>query len=197
MTDEIFKYFKEASELIIRSADALSQPIAEGIHMMSKALNQGNKILVCGNGGSAADAQHFASELMGRFELERNPLPSIALTTDTSFLTAVSNDYDFEQIFARQVQGLGTPGDILLVFSTSGNSKNILKAVKVAQLNGLQVIALTGRDGGEIHKALRTIDCGICVPHSRTAHIQDVHGMIVHCLCQGIESNYLSRGKSS
>lgn len=185
--DFVFDYFKEASNLIIESSDRLGAPISEAIMMMAKALRSGNKILSCGNGGSASDAQHFAAELMGRFEVERGPLSAIALTTDTSFLTAVANDYAFDVVFTRQVKGLGRAGDVLLAISTSGNSTNVVLAVETAQQMRMPVIALTGAGGGELGKLIKPGDCLIQVPHLRTSHVQEVHGMIIHCLCQGID----------
>lgn len=187
MRDFIFEYFKEASSLIIESSDRLNTPISDAIGMISKALRSGNKILSCGNGGSASDAQHFAAELMGRFEVERGPLPAIALTTDTSFLTAVANDYDFDQVFTRQVKGLGRPGDVLLAISTSGNSRNVILAVETAQRLHMPVVVLSGAGGGELCKLMQDGDCIIQVPHLRTAHVQEVHALIIHCLCYGIE----------
>lgn len=188
MRDHIFDHFKEASDLIIQCADKLNAPIADAIEIMSSALMRGNKILSCGNGGSAADAQHFSSELMGRFERERNPFPSIALTTDTAFLTAVSNDYDFDVIFSRQIQALGQGGDVLLALSTSGNSRNVIAAVETAHQLGMYVVALIGREGGELGTILSTNDCQILVTHARTARIQEVHGLIIHCICDGIDN---------
>jgi D-sedoheptulose 7-phosphate isomerase len=187
MKDFIFEYFKEASNLIIESSDRLNSPISDAIRIISKALINGNKILSCGNGGSASDAQHFAAELMGRFEVERGPLPAIALTTDTSFLTAVANDYDFDHVFTRQVKGLGRPGDVLLAISTSGNSRNVILAVETAQRLQMPVVALSGAGGGELCKLMKDGDCIIQVPHLRTAHVQEVHALIIHCLCYGIE----------
>jgi len=189
MSDLVFSHFKESSDLIIQSADVLNAPIAEAIDLVSTALINGNKILACGNGGSAADAQHFAAELMGRFEMERNPFPAVSLTTDTSILTAVANDYDYDQVFARQVQGLGRRGDILLAITTSGNSDNVLSAVQTAQNMGMQIVALTGREGGELAHMIRASDCHICVPHDRTARIQEVHTLIIHCISEGVDLN--------
>lgn len=190
MSDLIFNHFKESADLIIKSADLLAAPIAEASELMIQAIARGNKILVCGNGGSAADAQHFAAELMGRFEKERNPLAAVSLTTDTSLLTAVANDYGYERAFARQVQGLGHSGDILFALSTSGNSMSILLAVKAAKALDMRIIALTGRGGGELSKMMGTADCHICIPHDRTARVQEVHGLIIHCLCAAIDQSF-------
>jgi D-sedoheptulose 7-phosphate isomerase len=165
----------------------LAQPISQAVDLMFTALSNGNKILACGNGGSAADAQHFAAELIGRFERERLPLPAIALTPDSSILTAVANDYSFNEIFSKQVQGLGQPGDVLLAISTSGNSANVLAAVEVALEREMRVVALTGKGGGKIGKLLSDADVNICVPHDRTARIQEIHLLTIHCLCDGID----------
>jgi D-sedoheptulose 7-phosphate isomerase len=144
-------------------------------------------VLACGNGGSAADAQHFAAEFVGRFERERPGLAAVALTTDTSILTAIGNDYDFNAIFAKQVQALGAPGDILLCFSTSGNSANVLAAIDAARAKEMTVIALTGRNGGKTRDLLTETDVHICVPHERTARIQEVHLLVLHCLCDAVD----------
>ena len=179
--------FEESAELKTRAASLLAQPISEAVELMFTALSNGNKILACGNGGSAADCQHFAAELVGRFERERLPLPAIALTTDTSILTAVGNDYSFNDIFTKQVQAFGQPGDVLLAISTSGNSANVLAAVEAALERDMRVVALTGKSGGKIGMALTDADVHICVPHDRTARIQEVHLLTIHCLCDGID----------
>lgn len=183
----ILGHFNESAELKIQAAAALAQPIADAAELMFAALSQGNKILACGNGGSAADCQHFAAELVGRFERERLALPAISLTTDTSILTAVGNDYGYREIFAKQVQALGQPGDILLAISTSGNSASVIAAIEVAQERDMRVVALTGRGGGEMAQRLTDADVHICVPHDRTARIQEVHVLVIHCLCDGID----------
>jgi len=145
-------------------------------------------VLSCGNGGSAADAQHFSAEFVGRFERERPELAAIALTTDSSILTAVANDYDFTQIFSRQVRALGQPGDVLLAISTSGNSANVLAAIEAAHQRDMVVIGLSGHGGGKMAQALRDTDVHICVPHERTARIQEVHLLTLHCLCDAVDS---------
>ena len=183
----ILAHFHESAELKIASAAALSQPIAAAIELMFGALSNGNKILACGNGGSAADCQHFAAELVGRFERERFPLPALALTTDTSILTAVGNDYSYREIFSKQVQAFGQAGDILLAISTSGNSANVLAAVEAALEREMRIVLLTGKDGGEIARMLTDADVNICVPHTRTARIQEVHLVTIHCICDGID----------
>ena len=188
MTNQrILAHFHESAELKIQSAAVLAPPIAQAIEMMFAALSNGNKILVCGNGGSAADAQHFAAELVGRFERERFPLPAIALTTDTSILTAVANDYSYREIFSKQVQAFGQAGDILLAFSTSGNSGNVVAAIEAALEREMRVVALTGKGGGEIGKMLTDADVHICVPADRTARIQEVHLVCIHSICDGID----------
>ena len=154
---------------------------------MVAALSAGGKILACGNGGSAADAQHFAAELVNRFEAERPPLAAVALTTDTSTLTSIANDYDFGQVFEKQVRAIGRKGDVLLAISTSGNSPNVLAAIGASHELGIGVIALTGRGGGKIGAALAPGDVHVCVPHARTARIQEVHLLALHCMCDGID----------
>jgi D-sedoheptulose 7-phosphate isomerase len=186
-TQRILAHFHESAELKIQSAAALSQPIAAAIELMFGALSNGNKIMACGNGGSAADCQHFAAELVGRFERERFPLPAMALTTDTSIMTAVGNDYSYKEIFSKQVQAFGQAGDILLAISTSGNSANVLAAVEAALEREMRIVLLTGKDGGEIARVLTDADVNICVPHTRTARIQEVHLVTIHCICDGID----------
>jgi D-sedoheptulose 7-phosphate isomerase len=152
------------------------------------SLTSGGKVLACGNGGSAADAQHFSAEFVGRFERERPELAAIALTTDTSILTAVGNDYSFDAIFSRQVRALGQPGDVLIAITTSGNSSNILTAIEAAHARDMVVIGMSGRDGGKMGKVLRETDVHICVPHPRTARIQEVHILALHCICDGVDA---------
>lgn len=184
----ILAHFHESAELKIQAASVLAQPIAQAVELMFLALSNGNKILACGNGGSAADCQHFAAELVGRFERERFPLPALALTTDTSILTAVGNDYSFQDIFAKQVQAFGQSGDVLLALSTSGNSANVQAAVETALERDMRVVALTGKGGGAIGKLLTEADVHVCVPHDRTARIQEVHLLTIHCICDGIDA---------
>jgi D-sedoheptulose 7-phosphate isomerase len=148
-------------------------------------------VLACGNGGSAADAQHFAAEFVGRFERERPELGAIALTTDTSILTAISNDYGYNAIFSKQVRALGQPGDVLLAISSSGNSPNVVAAIEAAHEREMTVIALTGRGGGQMGRALRETDVHVCVPHERTARIQEVHILAIHCICDGVDTQLL------
>ena len=178
----------ESSAATKRAAvDAMAAPIARAVEAMVSALNGDHKILACGNGGSAGDCQHFAAELVGRFERERPGLAALALTTDSSILTAVANDYNYTQVFVKQVQALGQPGDVLLAISTSGNSANVIAAIEVAQRRGLRVVALSGKGGGAMRALLRETDIELCVPADRTARIQEVHLLTVHCLCDGID----------
>jgi len=186
-TQRILAHFHESAELKIQSAATLAQPIAQAIELMFGALSNGNKILACGNGGSAADCQHFAAELVGRFERERFPLPAMALTTDTSIMTAVGNDYSYKEIFSKQVQAFGQAGDILLAISTSGNSANVVAAVEAALEREMRIVLLTGKDGGALAKMLTDADVNICVPHARTARIQEVHLVTIHAICDGID----------
>lgn len=183
----ILEQFQESAELKIQAAAVLAQPITEAVELMFAALSNGNRILACGNGGSAADCQHFAAELIGRFERERLPLPAIALSTDTSVLTAIGNDYGFTEIYSKQVQALGQAGDVLLAISTSGNSANVVAAVEAALERDMRVVALTGKGGGTLAGLLTDVDVHICVPHERTARIQEIHLLVVHCLCDGID----------
>ena len=176
--------FAENLEVNRRSVGVLAAPIAEAAALMLESLSAGGKILSCGNGGSAADAQHFASELLNRFETERASLPAIALTTDSSTLTSIANDRSYEEVFSRQVSGLGRPGDVLLAISTSGASPNVTHAVRAAHQAGMRVVALTGRDGGALSKRLGKADIELRAPHTRTARIQEIHLLAIHCLCR-------------
>ena len=182
------QHFLEGIELRQRMAETMPAQIARAGEALAQALKTGRKVLSCGNGGSAADSQHFAAEMVGRFERERPGLPGIALTTDTSALTAIANDYDFDRVFSKQVEALGQPGDFLLGISTSGNSKNVIEAIKAAQAKGLVVIALTGRDGGAMGKMLRPTDFHLNVAHSRTMRVQEIHLLAIHCLCEVVDN---------
>ncbi len=188
LEDRVKENFSASIEVKMASADKLSADIARASERMVQCLVAGFKILSCGNGGSAADSQHFSSELLNRFETERPALPAIALTTDTSTLTAVANDYDYSQVFAKQIQALGQPGDLLLAITTSGNSPSILKAVEAAHDRQVDVIALTGRDGGQLLPLLKEDDIEIRVPHDVTCRIQEVHLTVIHCLCDLIDA---------
>jgi len=182
------QHFIEGIELRQRMAETMPAQIARAGEALAQALKSGHKVLSCGNGGSAADAQHFAAEMVGRFERERAGLPGIALTTDTSALTAIANDYDFDRVFSRQVEALGQPGDFLLAISTSGNSKNVIAAIKAAQAKDLAVIALTGRDGGAMGTMLRPRDFHLNVAHPRTMRVQEIHLLAIHCLCEVVDN---------
>ncbi|MBB1162965.1 phosphoheptose isomerase [Aquariibacter albus] len=191
LEQRIQRQFFDSADLKYQAAEALSRPIADAAQALLGSLTGGGKVLVCGNGGSAADAQHFAAEFVGRFERERPGLAAIALTTDSSILTAIANDYAYEQVYAKQVQALGQPGDVLIAISTSGNSANVLAAVRAAHERELTVIALTGRGGGALATALADTDVHICVPHERTARIQEVHLLTLHCLCDAVDHQLL------
>lgn len=187
LISHIGQHFSDSAQTKLDSIELLSAPIAGAAELMVASLVANGKILACGNGGSAGDAQHFAAELVGRFELERQGLAGIALTTDSSILTAVANDYGYKSVFERQVRALGQSGDVLLAISTSGNSASITEAIHAAHDNDIRVIALTGRGGGEMGKLLRDSDVHICVPSERTARIQEVHLLTIHCLCDAID----------
>ena len=191
LQDIIRQTFAETLETHQAAADALPPAIELAANNLLGALLGGHKVLICGNGGSAADAQHFASEMVNRFEHDRPGLPAIALTTDTSTLTSIANDDAFEQIFARQVRVLGQGGDVLVAISTSGRSPNILEAIHAARERDLQVIALTGRDGGPLAELLTERDVEIRVPSERTARIQEVHLVVIHSLCDLVDRQLL------
>jgi D-sedoheptulose 7-phosphate isomerase len=191
LEQRIQQQFFDSADLKYAAAEILARPIADAAQALVGCITSGGKVLACGNGGSASDAQHFAAEFVGRFERERPGLAAIALNTDTSILTAIGNDYAFDAIFAKQVQALGAPGDVLLALSTSGNSANVLAAVEAAQAREMTVIALTGRGGGKLRERLTETDVHICVPHDRTARIQEVHILVVHCLCDAVDTQLL------
>jgi D-sedoheptulose 7-phosphate isomerase len=184
----VARHFEDSANTKLDAVDLMAAPIAAAIEAMTECLLAGGKILACGNGGSAGDSQHFAAELVGRFEAERQELAAIALTTDTSILTAVGNDYSFAQIFSRQVRALGHAGDVLLAISTSGNSANVIEAIKAAHDHDMRIVALTGRGGGQIGTLLNDEDIHLCVPAERTARIQETHLLVIHCLCDGIDA---------
>jgi len=191
LEQRIEQQFIDSADLKYQSAQTLSKPIAAAVGALLMCVTGGGKVMACGNGGSAADAQHFAAEFVGRFERERPELGAIALSTDSSIITAIANDYNFDQIFSKQVRALGQPGDVLLAISTSGNSRNVLAAIESAHERDLIVVALTGKGGGKIAQVLRETDVHICVPHDRTARIQEVHLLVLHCLCDGVDSQLL------
>ena len=184
-------HFSDSAQLKLDAVDALAPAIARASDLLAACLLSDGKILACGNGGSAADAQHFAAEMIGRFERERPELPAISLATDTSILSAVANDYSFEQIFAKQVRGLGAKGDALLALSTSGNSANVVAAIAAAHEREMSVVAFTGKGGGRIGAMLQPGDVHLCVPHERTARIQEVHLLMIHCICDAIDATLL------
>ncbi|MCF8173209.1 MAG: phosphoheptose isomerase [Candidatus Methylopumilus sp.] len=181
-------HFEDNMAATQRSMQVLSAPLLRAIDLCFGCVTNNAKMLACGNGGSAADAQHFIAELVGRFERDRLPLAGVALNTDTSILTAVGNDYGFDQIFARQIMALGQPGDVLVAISTSGNSANVQLAIEAAHAREMKVIALTGKGGGTIGNLLLTSDIHLCVPHERTMRIQEVHILLLHLLCDGIDT---------
>jgi D-sedoheptulose 7-phosphate isomerase len=183
----VSRHFSDSAQTKLAAVDALAQPIVRATELMVASLLANGKILACGNGGSAADSQHFAAELLNRFERERPGLAAMALTTDTSTLTSIANDYDYNQVFSKQVLALGQPRDVLLAISTSGNSPNVVAAIRAAHERDMKVVALTGRGGGEIGKHLAPADVHISVPHAVTARIQEVHLLTLHCLCDGID----------
>ncbi len=189
----INNHFKDSAELKLKVKDELAEPIATGAQLFFDCVANDGKILCCGNGGSAADAQHFAAELINRFEKERPGLAALSLSTDSSVLTSIANDYDFNQVFSKQVRALGLPGDSLLAISTSGNSPNVIAAIHAAHERDMRVVALTGRDGGAMLAALYPTDVLICVDAKSTARIQEVHILSLHCLCDVID--YLLLGE--
>ena len=197
LEQRIQQHFIDSADLKYQAAPVLSRPIADAVQALLACVTSGGKVLACGNGGSAADAQHFSAEFVGRFERERPELAAIALTTDSSILTAVANDYDFNVVFSRQVRALGQPGDVLLAITTSGNSANVLAAIEAAHEREMVVIGLSGRGGGKMAQVLRDTDVHICVPHERTARIQEVHLLTLHCLCDAVDSLLLGDSETS
>jgi D-sedoheptulose 7-phosphate isomerase len=191
LEQRIQRHFFDSADLKNQCAEVLSKPIADAVQAVLGCITAGGKVLACGNGGSASDAQHFAAEFIGRFERERPGLAAIALTTDSSILTAIGNDYGFNQIFSKQVQALGNPGDVLIALSTSGNSADVLAAADAAHDKDMTVIAFTGRGGGKLGARLLETDVHICVPHERTARIQEVHILALHCLCDAVDVQLL------
>ena len=188
LADRIQQQFQDSAQTKLAALAAMVVPIEAATRRMVASLKAGGKVMACGNGGSAADSQHFAAELLNRFEKERPPLAAIALTTDTSTLTSIANDYRYEDVFAKQVQALGRSGDVLLAISTSGNSPNVIEAIHAAHARGVTVVALTGKQGGKIAALLGPDDIHLCVPAERTARIQEVHLLAIHCLCDGIDA---------
>lgn len=187
LLSRIGRHFNDSAQLKLEAVDVLAAPIAQAAERMVQCLMRDGKILSCGNGGSAADAQHFAAELLNRFEIERPGLAAFALTTDSSTLTSIANDYEYAQVFSKQVRALGRPEDLLLAISTSGNSANVVEAIHAAHERQMSVIALTGKNGGAMAGILVSGDIHICVPAANTARIQEVHLLALHCLCDGID----------
>ncbi len=188
LTARITKYFRESAELKIASVGELAPLIVQAAEKSVQCLLAEGKLMACGNGGSAADAQHFTAELLNRFERERPPLAALALNTDTSTLTSIANDYHYQLVFAKQIQALGRSGDILLAISTSGQSPNVLQAIEVAHDREIHVIGLAGKGGGKMADMMKPEDVFICVNSTSTARIQEVHGLVLHCLCDAIDS---------
>jgi D-sedoheptulose 7-phosphate isomerase len=188
LAGRISAHFAESAKLKLAAAEPLGAPLVRGIELLAETLRGGGKVLSCGNGGSAADAQHFAAELVNRFERERPPLAAIALSTDTSALTSIANDYAYQQVFSKPLRAFGKRGDALLAISTSGNSANVIDAIHAAHELGIRVIALTGNGGGKMAALVRDNDVHLCVPHHTTARIQEVHLLCIHCLCDGIDT---------
>ncbi len=188
MIERIRDIFTESIQTKIAAADVLPESIAQAGQIMVNSLLAGNKVLSCGNGGSAGDAQHFSSEMLNRFERERPSLPAIALTTDTGTLTSISNDYSYNDVFSKQIRALGQAGDILLAFSTSGNSRNVINAMEAALAKDMLIIGMTGKDGGEMAGLFGANDVEIRVPSNSTARIQEVHLVVIHALCDYIDN---------
>lgn len=187
LVSRIALHFEDCAHTAMRASEELAAPIAEATDLMVRTLLANGKILACGNGGSASDAQHFVAQLVGRFERERPELAAIALTTCSATMSAVANDYAWDEVFAKQIRALGQPNDVLLVISTSGNSVNVLAAIEAAHERDLRVVALTGKGGGTVAGMLREGDVHLCVEHDRTARIQEIHILAIHCICDGID----------
>jgi len=187
MIDIIKQHFNDSIQTKMAAAETLPATLVIAGEMMVKALVDGKKILTCGNGGSAGDAQHFSSELLNRYERERPPLPAMCLSSDSSTITSIANDYSYDEVFSKQIKALGQAGDILLAFTTSGNSKNVLLAIEAAHTRGMHVVVLTGKDGGQVPKFLKDGDIEIRVPANKTNRIQEVHLLTIHCLCDFID----------
>ena len=191
LQERVAAHFAESIKAKQQAAEVLVEPTAQAAELLLACLMNDGRVLICGNGGSAADAQHFAAEMTGRLEKERMELAAIALTTDTSALTAIGNDYGFEHIFSKQVRALGRAGDVLVGISTSGNSANVIEAIKAAHERDMRVIALTGRDGGKIAAMLQDSDILLNVPYPRTARIQENHILLIHAICDCIDTMLL------
>ncbi|HYX64077.1 MAG TPA: phosphoheptose isomerase [Burkholderiales bacterium] len=195
LLERISAQFEESARLKLAAVRELGAPIARAGVLLAESLRAGGKAMACGNGGSAADSQHFAAELVNRFERERAPLAGLALTTDTSNLTSIANDYAYEQVFSKQVRALGRRGDVLIAISTSGNSRNVIEAMHAAAELGIRTVALTGNGGGKMAALLGEDDVNVCVPHKTTARIQEVHLLTLHCLCDLVDLQLLGEKK--
>lgn len=195
--ERIKYHFSESIQAKINTADTILPTVAHAAEKIVQCLLDGHKILTCGNGGSSCDALHFSCEMLNRFKHERPSLPAIALTADTATLTAISNDYHYNEVFAKQLRALGQPGDILIAFTTSGNSSNIIHAIKAAHDRNMQVIAITGNDGGKINGILQEADVEVRVPAYDTQRIQETHLLIVHCLCDIVDYQLFGHGEIS
>lgn len=195
LAQHLTQHFEDHMRTTERTLAQILPSLEQAIALCHDAVTGGQKLLACGNGGSASDAQHFVAELVGRFERERKPLGAIALSTDTSILTAVGNDYGFEHVFSRQVTALGQPGDVLVGISTSGNSGNVLAAIDCAHARQMRVVGLTGRQGGEMASRLKADDVLLCVPDPRTMRIQEMHILLLHLICEGIDAQLLGEAK--
>ncbi|MBU0592904.1 MAG: phosphoheptose isomerase [Gammaproteobacteria bacterium] len=187
IVSRIGHHFTDSAHVKLQALDLLAEPIAIAAERVVQCLLAEGKVLSCGNGGSAGDAQHFASEMLNRFEMERPGLAAMALTTDSSTITSIANDYSFDLIFSKQVRALGLSQDLLLAISTSGNSRNVIEAIQAAHEREMNVIALTGKGGGQMAELLLTDDIHLCVPSESTARIQEVHLLVIHCLCDAID----------
>lgn len=193
LISRINQHFQDSISTKQIAADLLAEPLATAAQMITQCLLGGGKVLSCGNGGSAGDAQHFSSEMLNRFEMERPGLPAVALTTDSSTLTSIANDYSYDQVFSKQVSALGQQGDILLAISTSGNSTNVNRAIDAAHDREMKVIALSGKQGGDMASLLTSADVEIRVPSESTARIQEVHLLAIHCICDLVDHQLLGQ----
>ena len=192
--ERIQQHFHDSIQTKINVADELPPIIEKAGELMVNTLNNGGKILACGNGGSAADAQHFSAELLNRFEIERPSLPGITLTADTSTITSIANDYSYREVFSKQVRALGQKGDVLLAISTSGHSDNVIAAIEAAHERGMHIVALTGKDGGEMAGKMQRGDVEVRVTATNTARVQETHILVIHCLCDMIDNTLFPSG---
>ncbi len=188
LLERINEQFNDSAQTKLRVLESLAMPIAESIELLARALLDERKIIACGNGSSAAAAQHFTSLLVNRFERQRPPLAALALSADSAALTAIANEGDYSRVFAKQIEALGRPGDVLVAISTSGNAANVLTAIEAAHDQGMLVVALTGHEGGEIANTLQPQDLHVCVPHDSATRIREVHSLTLHCFCDGIDA---------